>query len=259
MSRSPDPNRLLELLADQATSDLSAQDDRELRQLLAGATDDSMEHAAAATAAAFAAPDSQPIPDSLRRKLITAATTHGDSRVPVPRGSDVAGRIGTRTWVKWAGWAAAAGIALGALWPRGAAVTPIRSQYQQMASAAGVAHAQWADWDSPEQAGVTGEVIWDESRQRGFMKFVGLKPNDPRAEQYQLWIIDERGLADSTGQSARISGGVFDAQSGETLVPIAPALAVRGAAAFAITIEKPGGTWVSDMKRRVVIAPVKKG
>jgi len=31
---------------------------------------------------------------------------------------------------------------------------------------------------------------------------------------------------------------------------------VNKAAAFAITIEKPGGTWVSDMTRRVNIAPV---
>jgi hypothetical protein len=33
-----------------------------------------------------------------------------------------------------------------------------------------------------------------------------------------------------------------------------PGIRVVGAAAFAITIERPEGTWVSDMKRRVVIA-----
>jgi hypothetical protein len=41
---------------------------------------------------------------------------------------------------------------------------------------------------------------------------------------------------------------------GELVVPIRPAIEVQGAAAFAVTIEKVGGTWVSDMKRRVVIA-----
>ncbi len=57
----------------------------------------------------------------------------------------------------------------------------------------------------------------------------------------------------------RISGAIFDGSSGsgELYVPIDPKLTVRKAAAFAVTIEQPGGTWVSDMKRRVVIAAPK--
>jgi hypothetical protein len=90
------------------------------------------------------------------------------------------------------------------------------------------------------------------------MTFSNLPALQP-GEQYQLWIIDKRGLADATGQSMRISGGVFDGGidmvgKGELVVPIVPAIQVQGAAAFAVTIEKTGGTWVSDMKRRVVIA-----
>lgn len=116
----------------------------------------------------------------------------------------------------------------------------------------------WGDWDKPELAGVQGKVVWNEAKQSGVMKFANLPALKP-GEQYQLWIIDKRGLADASGQSMRISGGVFDGgidmvNKGELVVPIRPAIEVQGAAAFAVTIEKTGGTWVSDMKRRVVIA-----
>lgn len=118
--------------------------------------------------------------------------------------------------------------------------------------------AGWGDWDNPEIPGVKGKVVWNESRQMGVMKFTNLPALKP-GEQYQLWIIDKRGLADASGQSMRISGGVFDGGidmvgKAELVVPIRPAIEVQGAAAFAVTIEKTGGTWVSDMKRRVVIA-----
>jgi len=111
--------------------------------------------------------------------------------------------------------------------------------------------AGWGEWDNPEIRGVGGEVTWSESSQRGVMSFVNLPANDPTKAQYQLWIIDERGM----GQ--RINGAIFDAKGGACEVQIRPSIAVKNAAAFAVTIEQPGGTWVSDMTRRVVIA--KKG
>jgi Anti-sigma-K factor rskA len=123
------------------------------------------------------------------------------------------------------------------------------------AEVADVRRADWTDWESPEIPGVTGEIVWSDSLQTGYMRFRGLPENNGFAEQYQLWIVDERGLTDESGQSMRISGGVFDAIcTGELIVPITPALKVQGAKLFALTIEKPGGTWVSDMKRRVAIA-----
>ena len=81
---------------------------------------------------------------------------------------------------------------------------------------------------------------------------IGLPETNPTAETYQLWIIDSRGM------EQRVSGGVFSGgaggEGGEVIVPIDPALAIKGAGAFAVTIEPPGGNAVSDMKRRVVIA-----
>lgn len=105
--------------------------------------------------------------------------------------------------------------------------------------------------EPPEVKGVSGEVVWSDSKQTGVMKFTGLPTNDATKEQYQLWIIDA-----NRGISQRISGAVFNSRDGEVVVPIDPKIPVGKAAAFAITIEQPGGTWVSDMKRRVVLAAI---
>ena len=182
----------------------------------------------------------------------------------------------------WSGWmAAAACLALAGLaWFNGTAATsPLggTQQVSEMAELVSPAEArerllnsgrdlvikQWNPWslndEGPEVGGVTGDVIWDEQSQTGFMRFSNLPTNAETGEVYQLWIIDERGLADETGQSARISGGVFeirpediDPATGEVIVPIDAALEVKNAAHFAVTIEENGGTWVSDMSRRVV-------
>ena len=117
----------------------------------------------------------------------------------------------------------------------------------------------WAPFDLPdapaEQRGrVQGDVAWNNELQTGYLRFVGLKVNDPLVEQYQVWVIDERGL------EQKVSGGVFDANAdGEVIVPIEPGIDVGRVALFAITIEAPGGTWVPDLERRVVVAPVDEG
>jgi hypothetical protein len=109
----------------------------------------------------------------------------------------------------------------------------------------------WGEWsDEQVQAevrGVTGEVVWSDQAQSGVMRLANL-PDLP-GSVYQLWIIDaERGM------SQRVSGAVFQSAEGETWVEIEPQIPISKAAAFAVTIEQPGGTWVSDMTRRVVIA-----
>jgi anti-sigma-K factor RskA len=95
----------------------------------------------------------------------------------------------------------------------------------------------------PAATGASGDVVWDPITQRGFIRFVGLKPNDPRLHQYQLWIFD--GERDPRYP---VDGGVFDvpADSAEVVVPIRAALRVHDPKAFAVTIEKPGGAVVSD-------------
>lgn len=112
----------------------------------------------------------------------------------------------------------------------------------------------WQPFDLPdapaEQRNVAGDVVWNDRLEQGYLRFVGLKPNDPNIEQYQVWVIDERGM------EQKVSGGVFNANAdGEIIVPIHPGIDVRRVALFAITIEEPGGTWVPDLRRRVVVAP----
>lgn len=159
------------------------------------------------------------------------------------------------------GWAAAAVLALALLLPTRSSpintpTQPLADERARMLIANGdCVKLEWADWDlegqAPEIQGVTGDVVWSDAEQHGYMRFKGLPSNNPSESQYQLWIVDaERGM------SQRISGGVFDAtDSGEVIVEINdPEIPVNAAAAFAVTIEKPGGVWVSDMSRRVTIA-----
>src|SRR3984957_20137152 len=102
----------------------------------------------------------------------------------------------------------------------------------------------------PAAAGVSGDVVWDPATQRGFLHLVGLAPNDPALRQYQMWIFD-------AGRDKRypVDGGVFDvpANATEVIIPIHAALAVRKPAAFAVTVEKPGGVVVTGREHVVVL------
>jgi hypothetical protein len=102
----------------------------------------------------------------------------------------------------------------------------------------------------PAAAGVTGDVVWDPATQRGFLHFAGLAPNDPAMHQYQIWIFD-------AGRDKRypVDGGVFDvpANAGEIVIPIRASLMVRKPAAFAVTLEKPGGVVVSGREHVVAL------
>jgi Anti-sigma-K factor rskA len=102
----------------------------------------------------------------------------------------------------------------------------------------------------PAAAGVTGDVVWDPATQRGFLHFAGLAPNDPAIHQYQIWIFD-------AGRDKRypVDGGVFDvpANASEVVIPIRASLMVRKPAAFAVTVEKPGGVVVSGREHVVAL------
>jgi Anti-sigma-K factor rskA len=102
----------------------------------------------------------------------------------------------------------------------------------------------------PGSAGMTGDVVWDPTTQRGYMHFAGLKPNDPAIQQYQIWIFD--GTRD---KRFPVDGGVFDvpANAREVVIPIRASLMVRKPAAFAVSVEKPGGAVVSGREHIVAL------
>lgn len=49
------------------------------------------------------------------------------------------------------------------------------------------------------------DVVWSTRAQRGVMRLIGLKSNDARRWQYQLWIFDK-----TRDQRYPVDGGVFD-------------------------------------------------
>lgn len=106
--------------------------------------------------------------------------------------------------------------------------------------------------DDPAAKGASGDVVFSPSEQRGYMRFVGLAPNDPKLTQYQLWIFDEE-----RDEKYPVDGGVFDiGEGGEVVVPITPRVRVGKAKLFAVTVEKPGGVVVSKRERIVTTAAV---
>ncbi|MEL7473488.1 MAG: anti-sigma factor [Planctomycetota bacterium] len=269
--------RLQDLLADRASFGLAPAEAEEMQLALGELLEDEftdVDLAAAAVDLAMLAEagdldDLEPLPDSCRSGVLAAVDGEADTA------PDVIATIGSEpSWLSWGGWAAAAAIAMVAgvtlLGPQtsptpgmlqSTTLTAFEARDAFVAEATDIERGAWGDWDDPDIAGVTGEVVWSDDAQRGYMTFVGLPENDPSVEQYQLWIVDRRGLAEEDGRSARISGGVFDIASAErdpetgaVVLPISPAIYVQGAAAFALTIERPGGVAVSDMSRRVVIA-----
>jgi len=102
----------------------------------------------------------------------------------------------------------------------------------------------------PAAKGVSGDVVWDPATQKGFLHFVGLASNDPAVHQYQVWIFDA-----ARDQRYPIDGGVFDvpADANEVVIPINASLAVSKVAAFAVTVEKPGGVVVSARQHVVAL------
>lgn len=248
MSRIPTNERVLELLADRATQGLSAAEQRELEALLAripGTDDDALDLAAAAADLAMA-PANLPVPASLRAKL-SADAERWIGRADAPASSPITRRPRLVLWSGWLAAAAAVALAAVAWWPHADLTTQrevMKSKHPPMAWQPFVLESA-----GPAVQGVQGDVVWDEKAQKGFMRFVNLPVNDPSKNQYQVWLVDSRGM------NFRISGGVFNSTStGEIIVPITPAVATRGVGAVAVTIEPPGGVIVSDMTQRVVLA-----
>lgn len=263
----PQNPRLHELLAERALGGLTEMEAQELSTLLtaAGLTDDQSYELAAAMAsvAMVRAEGESAMPEELRRKLEARASAWQPPRDVVAkvdfRAASATSAGGTTRWFPWL--VAAASLALALLtWKPWSGGTPTSDPAQERARVLamnGSVTASWSDFafesKAPEIAGVQGDVVWNEGTQNGYMRFTGLPKNNPGKEQYQLWIVDQRGF------SQRVSGGVFDAcnGSGECIVKIDPSLPIHGAAAFAVTIEPPGGNAVSDVTRRVCIAAIK--
>jgi len=121
-----------------------------------------------------------------------------------------------------------------------------------LASASDVIKAEMTKADPKAANDISGDIIWSNSQQAGFVRFHGLPANDPNRETYQLWVVDE-----AYDAKYPISGGVFDVgKDGEVIVPIDAELKIKKPKLFAVSKEKPGGVVVSSPQRLVAVAKI---
>lgn len=130
-------------------------------------------------------------------------------------------------------------------------LSPTEARAKLLADAKDIVRTAWGETGDAAGKGETGEVVWSNERQEGYMTFRAVAANDPKATQYQLWIFDAE-----RDERYPVDGGVFDVDTskGEVTIPITARVAVGKPTLFAVTVEKPGGVVVSKRERIVVAA-----
>lgn len=255
-------NRLMELLADDVLGMLDAADSAELATLRARAGIDRVSYDDIVAGLILATDD--PRDGDLPRDMAERLKAMGRSEFV-----DSAPDRGSSTMLAWTGWiAAAAGLLLAAVaWygQRPTAQPPITTpaeptlaeRVDDLVEEPDTIVVPFAAAGLIEGRENAGDLVWNPRLQRGFLRVAALDANDPAQNQYQLWIFDK------ARETYAVDGGVFDVAStqptdgqGRTIIPFEPALRVSDPAAFAVTIEKPGGVVVTDQTGLVLLAPV---
>jgi hypothetical protein len=259
----PSAERRLELLADRALAGLTASEQNELLSIGASgsspAEDEQWDLAAAAGAIALLRSDLQAMPLSLRDRISAAYVPPLPSQTQARRNDREMPRPRRMTIVAAAGWLAAAVLLVALLTQafesREVPTTdPAAARERLLREAADVRVIAWTP-GGPNEPPITGDVVWSDTRQEGYLRFRGLPANDPKRYQYQLWIFDTR-----RDERFPVDGGVFDvAQAtadGDVIVPIRAKLFVGRPGLFALARERPGGVVVSDRKEIACLAKV---
>ena len=280
MSEHTNPNfneRELEMIIDRALGQDQPSDQQELDESVLS----EVEHAAALLDISVAASNPIDMPNDLADRL-KARVSHypdqnnaavdpkneSDSSNPYQLPQAPSQEISQTRWVPWMVAAAALLIATVSIFmPRGTQSVPdLNAQRLALIESTPAGELTQWDWISTDDAAVVGDVIgdvvWSDSLNKGFMRISGLAVNDPSLEQYQLWIFD---VTNPTGDLPQfgegllsqrpIDGGVFDINtSNEIIIEIDAKIVVEQAAAFAITVEPPGGVVVSDRSRVPLLA-----
>lgn len=268
--------RLTDLLADRAVQPLTADEARELQQLLVqySDTDTTQFDRAAAAIHLTEAMKPEALPTHLKSKVIADAHKFfGIEETPrevQPVASNVISfpteKVKRSPW-QWAGWIAAAAclfLALLGWWPQlkerwnSTSVVPQRASSPSdeletlLANAKDIVQKNWTPTKYPDVQSVNGDVVWSSEKQEGYMRFTNLAANDPNQSVYQLWIFDA-----NQDEKYPVDGGVFNVtQSGEIIVPINAKLKITKPTLFAVTIEKPGGVVVSKRDKLILTAKV---
>ena len=272
---------MLDLLCKQAVYGLTKEETRQLEQLEKDGFDaGSFEM----TAAAIGLIDlkAEQMPDHLQAKILADANDFfarntvietADTDAPPQREIQLVDTTRRGSFMDWFGWAvaAAACIALAVnlystrdlTQVAGGGPTPTPTQEEKldpaqqrqrlMDSPGQVIMAELKKGNVKEMPEVSGDIVWSDAKQAGFLRVKGLPKNDVSKETYQLWIYDE-----TQDKKTPIDGGIFDINAdGEVIIPIDSRLKAKNPSLFAITIEKPGGVVVSKGEKVAAMAPVK--
>lgn len=124
--------------------------------------------------------------------------------------------------------------------------------YAKLSSEPGSIKASMGVGNVKELKDISGDVVWSDTKQKGYMRLHGLPVNDVSKETYQLWIFDK-----TQDKATPIDGGTFDIdKNGDVLIPINAKLKAKQPEMFAITVERPGGVVVSKRDRIAALAKV---
>ncbi len=192
------------------------------------------------------------LPATLRARLIADSQAFASDAIIAPLAAPAPVDVNQRWLGGVLALAASIALAAGILWPKSEAPTPpVAARMSFLKSHPEVTPIAWTTTEDPAAQGASGDVVWSDEAQQGYMTFSGLPANDPAVTQYQLWVFDA-----ARDERYPVDGGVFDVPSGEevAVVPIATKLPVSRATMFAVTIEPAGGVVVSDRSRLPLLA-----
>lgn len=265
---------MLDLLCKKAVYGLDANEEKQLAELERKVGGESQSQSLELTAATLAMADldtSQEMPANLQSRILAEAERYFDANArsvePAVSGL-VPETSGTGSILNWLGWAVAAAACLalalnlytsrqqspmvqgGAPTPTPEEkLTPAQERQRLIDTASDLARGNWGAGNVKELS-PTGDIVWSDAKQAGYMKLTGLPVNDPNKETYQLWIFDE-----TQDDKTPIDGGTFSVNSaGEVIIPINAKLQPKNTKMYAITVEKPGGVVVSKREKIVALA-----
>ncbi len=270
-------DRTLDLLCEQALYGLTEEQLRELGTLdekALGSLDAQELELTAARLSLIGIEETAQLPEHLFSKILADSKSHIKVEQNVftkPRTEPVSPKETSGGLFGWLGWAAAAvaciALVVTIFNTRGTTevagptppvqtndvLTPAQLRQRLIETEQALVRAEWAKGNVPQSEGISGDVVWSDSKQEGFMRIKGLPVNDAAKEQYQLWIFEDGKL-----EAHPKDGGVFDVNdAGEVIIPINAKLKTIDPKAFAITVEKPGGVVVSERDKIAGLAAVK--
>ncbi len=265
---------MLDLLCKKATYGLNPQEEKQLAELEKEMGREGESESFELTAATLAMADldtSKAMPANLQSRILAEAERYFD-KTPESRASTVSAFVSDEapsgSLFNWLGWAFAAAaclaLALNIFYTREQStivqgtlptptpaekLTPLQMRQRLIDSAPDLARADWGAGNVKELT-PSGDIVWSDAKQAGYMRLSGLPVNDPNKETYQLWIFDE-----TQDDKTPIDGGTFTVNSaGEVIIPINAKLQPKNTKMYAITVEKPGGVVVSKREKIVALA-----